>query len=336
MPYKHQGDREDTLPFISTVVPVYNGESTIQRCLDSIMMMEYPRKKIEVIVVDDGSTDKTIEIVNDYSVKLVRSEHKGYPSAMNTGIRVSGGEVVVNVDSDTYVSADWLTKIVKEFKDPNVGIASGYIATALNSSFWAKMRGYESGDRYDEMPSKYVDFVTSTCTAYRRRLLTEVGLFDEELLWNCDEDLAHRAAKAGWKIVLQKNAVCYHEWEPSFKGYFKKQIVNGKFFVKNLLKYPELFRGKKMHPLSLYIPMILTLLTMLIPLLFLVNYAWLSGLSFLGLILYHLPKTVRILRKHHDWTMVFFPIAVNTRYVAWLIGLTSGILGEAKGSLGAV
>jgi len=76
------------MPFVSIVVPVYNSESMIKKCLDSIMALKYPREKLEVIVVDDTSTDKTRELIKNYSIQLVRKEHGGYPSTMNTGIRV--------------------------------------------------------------------------------------------------------------------------------------------------------------------------------------------------------------------------------------------------------
>jgi len=312
------------MPFVSILVSVYNSESTIEKCLDSIMALKYPREKLEVIVVDDGSTDKTRELVKDYSIQLVRKEHGGYPSTMNTGIRVAKGDVILNIDSDTYISEDWLVKVFEEFKDPKVGVVGGYVATAPTSSFWAKMAGFESEDREDKMNSKYVDFVTSTCTAYRKELFSNIGLFNEDLRRGSDEELTQRALRAEWKIVLRKDVICYHEGA-SLAEYFRKQVLNIIYEVKSFLQHPELLSGKKQHPPSLYIPLILTFLLVLTPLWLLTNNAWISILSLLGIILYHIPRTVRIIRKHKDWSMIFLPVAIIVRYVAWLTGSVIGV-----------
>jgi len=315
------------LPFVSVVVPVYNGESTIKECLDSIMALDYPHEKLEVLAVDDGSTDKTVSILKDYALKLIQKKHGGYPSSMNAGIKKARGDAILIVDSDTYVEQDYLAKIIREFDDRKVGVVSGYVATRPNAKFWARIIGFESEDRYDQLKSKYVDFITSTCTAYRREVLNQVGLFNEELKRGSDEDLAHRASEVGWRIVLRKDAVCYHDWTFSVKRYFKKQMANGTYQINNFLIHPELLRGKEQHPASLYIPMILATLVLLTPLWFLLDAIWVSVLAFLGLVLYHTPQTVRIIKKHADWSMVLFPIVFNVRYVAWLIGASIGMIG---------
>jgi cellulose synthase/poly-beta-1,6-N-acetylglucosamine synthase-like glycosyltransferase len=312
-------------PSVSVVVPVFNSETTIGECLRCISILDYDRKKLEVIVVDDGSTDKTIEKIQGYAVRLIRKKHGGYPSAMNAGIKAATGDLVLNIDSDTYVSKEWLTKIVEEFKDPKVGIAGGYVATAPTSSFWGKLAGFESEDRSDKVKSKYVDFITSTCTVYRRKMFMEVGLFNEELKRGSDEDLAQRAINAGWKIVFRKDAVCYHDWSTSIMTYFKKQALNMVYEVKSILQHKELLRGKEEHPASLYIPLIFMFTLLLGPLWILIDVLWIPLFSCLGLIVYHVPQTIRIIRKHKDLSMLLFPIAINIRYIAWLIGLGLGI-----------
>lgn len=322
---------EDEVPFVSVVVTVYNSEAVIDECLSCLMAMNYSRDKLEVIVVDDGSTDCTVQKVKAYPAKLILKEHGGYPSSMNAGIKEAKGDVVLIVDSDTYVEKDYLIKILEEFKERKVGIISGYVATKPNAKFWARIIGFESEDRYDQMKSKYVDFITSTCTAYGREMFNQVGLFNEELKRGSDEDIAQRASKAGWKIVLRKDAVCYHDWASSVKRYFKKQMANGIYEINNFLRHSELLRGREQHPPSLYIPMLLTSMVFLTPVWFLLGVIWISLLAFLGLVLYHTPQTVRIIRKQKDWSMLLFPVAFNVRYFAWLIGLVIGLFGFLRG-----
>jgi len=314
------------LPFVSLVVPVYNGELTIADVLRGISGLNYPEDKVEVIVVDDGSSDGTVQIVKEYPVALIQKEHGGYPSTMNAGARVAKGEIVVIVDADIYLAQDWLNTIVAEFKDSKVGIVSGYIATKPTAGFWARIVGFESEDRYDRMKSGYVDFITSASTAYRRDVFEQVGFFNEALRRGSDEDLAQRVLRAGWKIVLQKDAVCYHEWVPSLGKYFRNQVLNMVYQIKNFLWSPELMRGKEQHPVSLYVPLILAFLIVLTPLWVVLGVAWLALLAFLCLVLYHVPPAARIIQKHRDWSMLLFPVAFNVRYFAWLIGLAIGLV----------
>jgi len=319
-----------SLPFTSVVVPVYNGESVMKNCLESMMKLKYPSEKLEVIVVDDGSTDKTVDIVRGYPVKLICKGRGGYPSTMNAGISVAKGEIIVIVDSDTYLDEDWLIKVVEEFEDPVVGMVSGYFVTPPNSSFLAKVIGFAAEDCYDRIKSKYLDFITTACTAYRKKLFAEIGLFHETLRRGSDEDLAHRAFKAGWKIVLRKDAISYHQWESSIKKYFIKQALTTMYQVKLVRRYPELLYGKKEHPISLYIPLLLTFFLILTPVWLWTNNLWISLASLGGLILYHLPQTVRIIRKHKEWVMLVFPFVFTVRYVAWLLGLLIGMVKKVE------
>jgi len=119
--------------------------------------------------------------------------------------------------------------------------------------------------------------------------------------------------------------LCYHDWSSSVKKYFRKQMANGIYEINNFLRHPELLRGREQHPPSLYIPMFLTGLIFLTPLWLLLAFLWVSLLAFIGLILYHASQTIRIIRKHRDWSMLLFPVVFNVRYVAWLIGIVIGI-----------
>jgi len=315
-------------PFVSVVVTVYNAERTIGKCLESILKLDYPKDKLEVLVIDDGSTDGSVDIIKKYPVKLVRKQNSGYPSAMNTGIRISRGGIIVIVDSDIYISKDWLVKLLREFDDSKVGIVEGYVATAPTRNFWAKLAGYEVEDRCIRIKSKYMDFLSSTCTAYRKEIFESVGFFDERLRRNSDEDLSNRAFKHGWKLVFRKDVICFHEWRSSFGSYFMQQLNQGKYMIKMVRKAPSLLLGKEGQPLHLYIPLVLTFLLFLTPLYFLLNCIWVSPLMLVGLFVYHIPLTIRTFNKRRDWAMLLFPLAINLRYVAWHLGLVAGIFNE--------
>jgi len=315
-------------PFVSVVVTVYNAERTIGKCLESIMKLEYPEDKLEVLVIDDGSTDNSVDMIRKYPVRLLRKRNSGYPSAMNAGIRKSRGNIVVIVDSDIYITREWLVKVLREFDDSKVGIVEGYVATAPTKNFWAKLAGYEVEDRCTRIESKYMDYLSSTCTAYRKEIFDSVGFFDEGLRRNSDEDLSHRAFKYGWKLIFRKDVMCFHDWRSSFGSYFMQQLYQGKYMVKIIRKAPSLLLGKRGQPAHLYVPIVLTFLLFLAPLYFFLNCIWVLTLLLAGLIVYHIPVTIRILNRHRDWAMLLFPIAINVRYVAWLMGFVAGIMTE--------
>jgi len=173
-----------------------------------------------------------------------------------------------------------------------------------------------------------VDYVSTTCTAYRKGVFNDVGFFDESLRRGSDEDFAHRVFKVGWKIVLRKDAVCFHEWKSSLGAYFKQQLNEAKYAITIFRKAPDLLLGKKVHQRSLYIPLIFTFLLLFSPVYFVLDYPWLSFLLLAALILYHLPSGIRVVKKHRDWSMFLLPIAINVRYVAWLIGLATGAVAQ--------
>lgn len=318
-------------PPVSVMLPVYNSEGTIGKCIDSILRLKYPKEKLEVLVIDDGSTDNTVNIVKKYPVKFVQKNHGGYPSTMNVGIRTTRGEIIVNIDSDAYITEDWLSKVIGEFEDPEVGIAGGQIAPAPSDDFWAKLTSYDSEYRQRQafIKSKYADHITTSCTAFRRKLFEEIGLFDEKFKLGSDEDLAHRALSAGWKIVINKEAICYHDYRGSFRHYFKgHHLREGWFQFKEIQKHPELIRGKKIYPAKLYIPLFLTLFLFIIPFLYFTDRVTLFLVTLLLFVLYHIPETVAITRKHREWRFLLFPAVILTRYIAWLFGFAAAFLHE--------
>ena len=108
-------------PSVTVIVPVRNGEQTIQPLLESLQKLDYDPAKVEVIVVDGNSKDKTQEIVKKYPVKLVIENKNGINLARNMGIKNSNGEIIAFTDSDCIVPNNWVTKIVENFKDEIMG-----------------------------------------------------------------------------------------------------------------------------------------------------------------------------------------------------------------------
>jgi len=225
-----------TSPSVTVIVPVRNGEQTIQLLLESLQKLDYNRNKVEVIVVDGDSTDKTREIVKEYPVKLVVEKRNGLNVARNTGIKCSNGEIIAFTDSDCIVPPNWITKIVENFKDNKVSCVGGS-AKALDSDsvsqyadnslvrlmpFFTKREELEKVKPFFRHPA-------GCNMAFRRKVAEEVGYFDENIQYGFDEvEFADRVCRAGYKMVLDPQVSVWHKHRSTFRELLKQNFQYGK------------------------------------------------------------------------------------------------------------
>jgi len=223
-------------PSVTVIVPVRNGEPTIKPLLESLQRLDYDRKKVEVIVVDGNSTDKTRDIVEEYPVKLVVERKKGLNTARNTGIRNSNGEIIAFTDCDCVVPSNWITKIVENFKDPQVSCVGGS-TKGLNGDFISK---YADNSIVPLMPfftkreelnmvKPFLRHPAGCNMAFRRRVAEEVGFFDESIQYGFDEvEFTERVCRAGYKMVLDPKVFVWHKHRPTLKEFLKQNFHYGR------------------------------------------------------------------------------------------------------------
>lgn len=168
-----------TLPFVSVIVPALNGERTIRECLVSLQKMDYPPERREILVVDNGSTDRTAAIIKTYPVGYVWEGRRGLSFALNRGIWATYAEILAFTHQDCVVSTGWLRELVKGFDDKKVGVVAGEVVayppktpaeryTALRKPLW------QAGALKNPRSPWFLE----TSAAFRREVFDRIGLFD--------------------------------------------------------------------------------------------------------------------------------------------------------------
>jgi cellulose synthase/poly-beta-1,6-N-acetylglucosamine synthase-like glycosyltransferase len=312
---------------ISIVIPTYNADDTIEECLESLLIqIKKIQKKAEVLVVDDGSTDNTINIVKKYSVKLINQKHKGPAEARNNGWKKAKGDIVIFLDSDCKVGKNWLKNILKPFKDQKVAGVSVKYKTWNEDSWIARFIGYEIEQRHNRI-SERTNFLASYSTAYRREILKKMNGFDTSFKTASaeDNDLSYRIIQSGYYLIFLKKTYVWHKHSESLLNYFKKQFNHAVWRVFLYLKYlkiPKFIKGDEYAGMKTLIQPFLYLLLLFT--IFISPYFF--YLLFSVLLVIHIPAMAIPIKKN-DYSVAFLiPFLFFIRGLVWLLGLVYGVL----------
>ncbi|MGW0708667.1 bifunctional polysaccharide deacetylase/glycosyltransferase family 2 protein [Streptomyces sp. NPDC002643] len=210
---------------VSVIVPAYNEKECIANTLESLSKSTHP---IEIIVVDDGSTDGTSEIARAaaeqlgmYNVRVIRQENAGKPAALNNGVRSASYDIVIMMDGDTVFEPDTVGKLVQPFADPSVGAVAGNAKVGNRNTMigaWQHIEyvmGFNLDRRmYDLL--RCMPTIPGAIGAFRRDAVLEVGGMSEDTLAE-DTDITIAMHRAGWRVVYQEHARAWTEAPGSLK-----------------------------------------------------------------------------------------------------------------------
>lgn len=228
--------------FSSIIIPTYNRLDLLKKTLFSIENQSMARDSYEVIIVDDGSKDKTPEFMKKYAedkarIKYIAQRHLGPAKARNAGIKEAAGDIFVFTDSDCICDRDWLRQITAPYSENDiVGVAGHTICPRSN------LNPFEH-----QLPGSGLDRMYPTCNiSYKREIIVKLEGFDESFKYphNEDVDLAWRALKYG-KIMYNREAVVLHlPTERSIKSEVSRiKYFLSEFRLKN--KHPEMYKQER-------------------------------------------------------------------------------------------
>ena len=219
---------DDFFPPVSIIVPAYNEEAGIAAAVRSLAASDYP--DFDIVIVDDGSTDSTAEIVDGLGldgVRLVRQPNAGKPAALNRGLASTDGAIVVMVDGDTVFTPHTLRRLVAPFADPEVGAVSGNTKVANRGSIlglWQHIEyvvGFNLDRRmYDLL--RCMPTVPGAIGAFRRIAVDEVGGVSADTLAE-DTDLTMALGRYGWRVVYQEDALAWTEAPATLNGLWRQR-----------------------------------------------------------------------------------------------------------------
>jgi len=229
-------------PKVSVVVCAFNAERTMDKCLASLKELNYPN--YEVVVVNDGSTDRTLEISRRYdNVRIIDQENQGLSAARNAGIMAAKGEIVAFTDSDCEADPDWLTYLVAKILSSNLSAVGGpNLSPPEDTLVPSCVAVSPGGPTYVLLSDEVAEHIAGCNMAFRREALLEISGFDALFRAAADDvDLCWRLQNAGYTIGFCPAAVVWHYRRNTISAYINQQRGYGKAEALVYFKHPYRF-----------------------------------------------------------------------------------------------
>jgi len=241
-------------PFISVVIPVYNEEKNIGKCLDSLLNQDYPKDKYEIIVVDGNSEDNTKKIVEKYSdIKVLDNPERNTAVGRNIGIKNSKGGYIAFTDGDVIVPKNWLKTLIKNLVtlgERTTGVGGGNIHPKTSNDFvkalermlhtWWGGMGSVTGSCFNEI--KEVESLGGFNSLYKKDIFEKIGYFDENFATGEDAELNVRIKMKGYKLFHIPKTDVIHNPKDTLRKWIKRMFQYGRARMKIMRKHPSSFK----------------------------------------------------------------------------------------------
>lgn len=282
-------------PKVSILIPARNEEKNIGDTIKSVLSMEYPKNKLEVIAIDNNSTDRTADMIRKFKrVKLLSEKKLGKANALNRGLSIATGEIIGTLDADTLVDKNCLKKSVGYFEDSRVGAVTNFVKVEDDRGILGKFQTIEYA--FSGITKKLISFLNSmyitpgTLSLLRKDVIQDIKFSDDTLAE--DMDMALSITKKGYRIVNSLDAISYTRIPIGFRNLVKQRVRWYRGFIENTVKHADLMLNRKFPHLGFFIlPM--AYITILI------------GIGYLSIVLLDYFNSLQLLIK----SFFYMPIA---------------------------
>jgi len=320
-------------PFISLLLPIRNEEVYIPACLNSLRAQDYPANRIEILVADGMSTDNTKQIVTDWMqqdrrVRIYDNPQQIVPTGLNLLIPQAKGDILIRVDGHCVLASDYVSKCVRHLLNGDVdgvggpmhSIGQDLISQATAIAMSSKFGVGNSSFRTETGQTKLAD--TVPFPAYTREIIEKVGLYDEELVRNQDDEYNYRIRKAGGKILLAEDVHSDYFSRGSFAKLWKQYFQYGFWKVRVFQKHP-----KQMSPRQFVPPLFVLALLSAAVLAFAVAWGWYALVGLFGVYVFACLAAALIYGKGQKTGVVLLlPLAYTIIHTSYGLGFLLGLL----------
>ncbi len=321
--------------YASVIIPCYNAEKTILKTLEALENQSF-KKPFEVLICDDGSKDRTLEVVKDFTkkskipVRIFANKHKGPAWQRNFGAKKARGKIIVFTDSDCIPGKNWLKEMIKPIENGKAIGVQGTYRTLNKESVIARFEGYEIEKRHERMKKeKHIDFIGTFSASYVKDVFIKFGGFDTRFKTASGEDpeLSYRMAKAGYKLVFNPKAYVYHPHPETPKKYLKQKFYRAYWRVLMYKKHPD--KMMKDSYTGLEVPVSTASAGLFLFFILLSGFSKIFlFLSLVFLITFLLANlgTIIFMGKKERKMYFFAPFLIFLRAVVWISGFIAGML----------
>mgnify|MGYP000856275101 FL=1 len=319
-------------PFVSVLIPIRNEGNYISQCLQAVTRQDYPSDLFEILISDGLSTDNTRSLVadwmkNDSRIRLFDNPKQIVPTGMNILIPKAKGEILIRVDGHCVIAKNYISNCVRHLEEEDVDgvggpmrsigedLISQVTALAMSSKFGVG----NSSFRTETGQTKLAD--TVPFPAYTRAIIEKVGLYDEELVRNQDDEYNYRIREAGGKILLAEDVSSEYYSRGSLKKLWKQYFQYGFWKVRVLQKHPRQMSLRQFIPLGFVLALILTLF-----LSFLVPWGWKALLALLAAyLLANLSASIMTASGQGFKKLLLLPLAFAIIHLSYGLGFLVGL-----------
>jgi len=323
---------------VSIIIPMRNEEKYIGKCLLSILANSYPSEQYEILIADGDSTDGSRQIVSEISsryanIRILNNAAKIVPTGLNQAIRQANGRYILRMDAHTEYPPDYIQNCIAELERTgaaNVGgrcitLPGEKTLTAKSIALLTQTRAGVGNAAYRlGRGDAYVD--TVPFGAFRREVLAEVGLYQEDLVRNQDYELNARIRSHGYKIFLSSKIYSFYHNVPTFSAFMRQAFLNGSWSAHCWRRYPVSFCWRHAAPL-LFVGALTG--TSLLGLVFR-PALWLVVLGLLLYILMALTASVKIARQGEWKCAVLAPVMMFPYHFVYGVATFVGLVHPFK------